>query len=348
MSNLSIEAINTQWFNPDAIRLPDYKVGRINYGNGRSYIRLLDGQLESPFRLYTSLTTAINQCSPMERGLLEWYCKLGLAEAERYTKMKAHYGTLMHLLIGEYLQTSTFDFEEIEGKVQDYLSSNNYYERECSNWADDLRYDIAAFIQFTVDYKVIPLGIEYVLLSNRGYGTLIDLVCKMTIEEKGFFGEVYKSGDKKGEPKETKQQREVTAVINFKSGRHQFWRSNGIQVECERQLWQENFPDIPVERCFNWSPKEWSITPSYNLKDWTGEIDQKEIDAILQLADLRYADKAINKKYVSITGQYYSTRALDECVKVVDAETWARNKYSVLMAEYDAGAGATIVKEAEL
>lgn len=335
MSHPTIETVNTHWFDPNAIRLPNYKVGRINYGNGRSYIRINPGgELETPFRLYTSLTTAIGSCAPMERGLLEWYCKLGLAEADRYSQMKAHYGTLMHLLFGEFLQTNTFDFEEIRGKVEEYMSEHNYFERECKNWEGDLRYDVAAFIQFCLDYKVIPLGVEYVLLSSlRNYGTLIDLVCKMTIEVKGFYGDVYASGPRKGEPKETKQEREITAVINFKSGRHQFWRGNGIQVCCEKMLWEENFPDIPVDAAFNWSPKDWITTPGYNLKDWSGEIDPVEIEAVLMLADLRYGQKAINKQYVSIGGQYYSTRGLDEVVKIIGAEEWARKKYSQLLAE---------------
>jgi hypothetical protein len=335
-NNPTIELVDTEWFDPNAIRLPNYKVGRINYGNGRSYVGITDGQLDTPFKLYTSLTTAINSCAPMERGLLEWYCKLGIVEADRYLVLTQHYGTLMHMLIGDFLKTNTFDFEEVESRVQAYLSEKNYFQPECNHWAGNLKYDVAAFIKFSKDYKIIPLGIEYVLLSKRGYGTMIDLVCKMTIEEKGFFGEVYKTDavhGKKGDPKESKRQREVTAVINFKSGRHSFYRSNGIQIECERQLWEENFPDIPVERCFNWSPKDWIISPDYNLRDWTGEITQAEIDAILQLADIRYASKAMDKKYVTIGGQYYSTRSLDECVKVTPVDQWAANKYSTLMGE---------------
>lgn len=332
MSNLSMELVQTQWFDPNAIRLPDYRVGRINYGYGRSYIRITNGELETPFRLYTSLTTAISTCSAMERPLLEWYCKLGLAEADRYSKMAAHYGTLMHLLIGEYLQTQTFDFEECETKVQEYLSEKHYYERETNDWAEKLKYDLAAFIQFSVDYKIVPLGVEYILLSSaRSYGTLIDLVCRMTVETKGFHGDVYLSGPRKGEPKETKQEREVTAIINFKSGRHAFYRSNGIQCICEKQLWEENFPDVPLDAAFNWSPKEWNTTPSYNLKDWTDEIEQAEIDSVLMLADLRYGQNAINKKYVSIGGQYYSTRGLDECVRILPAEEWARKRYTKMM-----------------
>ena len=96
-------------------------------------------------------------------------------------------------------------------------------------------------------------------------------------------------------------------------------------------LWEENFPDVPLDAAFNWSPKDWNTTPSYNLKDWTGEIDPTEIDAVLSLADLRYGQKAINKKYVSVGGQYYSTRGLDECVRIVSVEDWSRKKYSALM-----------------
>lgn len=329
--NKSLELVNTQWFDHDAIRLPNYRVGRVNYGYGRSYLRILNDELETPFRLYTSLTTVISQCSPMERPLLEWYCKLGLTEADRQSRMSQHYGTLMHLLIGDFLKTSTFDFETIGDQVREYLSNENYWQPETDDWEEKLRYDVAAFIQFANDYKIVPLGVEYVLLSNRGYGTLIDLVCKMTVEEKGFWGEVYKSGANAGQPKETKRSREVVAIINFKSGRHGFWRSNGIQVECERLLWQENFSDVPVERCYNWSPKEWDTTPSYNLKDWTGEIEQVEIDAVLMLANLRYGQKAMNKKFVSVSGQYYSTRGLEDCVQIKEVEQWCREKYSKLL-----------------
>ena len=42
--------------------------------------------------------------------------------------------------------------------------------------------------------------------------------------------------DRKGEPKETTKVIEKTAIINFKSGKHGFYRSNGIQIECERQF----------------------------------------------------------------------------------------------------------------
>src|SRR3546814_20574386 len=54
----------------------------------------------------------------------------------------------------------------------------------------------------------------------------------------------------------------------------------GIHLEAERELWEENFPDLPLDAAYNWSPKEWTSTPSYNLKDWTGDVTREEVDLI--------------------------------------------------------------------
>lgn len=326
---MNFENVNTQWFDEEALRLPPYKVGRVSYGDyGRSYVRINDdGTLEQPFRLYTSLTTAINTCAPMERGLLEWYCKLGPVEADRYLKMSQHYGTLMHKLIGEWLIENNVDFSTFQDKVDEYVGENNCWQPEVSGWARKLKFDVTSFIYFTKERDIKPIGIEYVLLSEKGFGTLIDLVCKMDISEEGFFGEVYKSGDQKGQPKQTKRRKRVTAVINFKSGRHAFYRTNGIQIECEKQLFVENFPDIEIDCAFNWSPKEWDLNPGYNLKDWTGEISQAEIDAVLSLAEIRFGTKAVNKKYVDIYGTQWRDRDLS-CIHIQGVEEYCLKNYS--------------------
>src|SRR5690606_24402023 len=112
-----------------------------------------------------------------------------------------------------------YDFEQIDEVVENYLSENNFYQPETKEWSEKLRSDICAFIQFYLDYQVVPLGIEYVLLSERGYGTLIDLVCNMTIQVDGLdYENPYKTGPRKGEPRECKVDKEIRAIINFKSG----------------------------------------------------------------------------------------------------------------------------------
>lgn len=326
---MNFEFVNTDWFDADALRLPPYKVGRVSYGDyGRSYVKILeDGSLEQPFRLYTSLTTAINKCAPMEKPLLEWYCKLGMAEAERQLKISQHYGTLMHLLIGKWLIENNIDFGTIQEQIDEYISTKNFWQPECATWARKLKFDLASFCYFTQERNIQPLGIEYVLVSEKGFGTLIDLVCKMDISETGFFGETYKSGDNKGQPKETKRRKRITAIINFKSGRHAFYRTSGIQVECERQLFEENFPDIKIDAAFNWSPKEWDLNPGYNLKDWSGEIEQAEIDAVLSLAEIRFGTKAVDKKYVDIYGTQWKDRYFS-VVHIQSVEDWCKSKFS--------------------
>lgn len=325
---MSFEEVLTEWFDENALRLPNYKVGRVNFGQGRSYIRINQyGSLESPLKLYTSLTTAINTCSPMEQPLLEWYCKHGVAEAGRLTKVAQMYGTLMHLEIGKFLIERVYDFDTTEEVVEDYTAEHSYWEVECKEWAMKLKADMAAFIQFFFDYKIIPLGIEYVLLSEKGFGTLIDLVCMLTIEVAGDWGETYKSGDRKGEVKITKKPIQKRATINFKSGRKGFYRSNGIQIECERQLWEENFPDLPIDMAMNWAPNEWTANPGYHIKDWTGDISQEEIDAVLMLAKVRYASKAENKTYLTIKGVVSTQESLFASLQRESIEEYCNRKY---------------------
>lgn len=262
----------------------------------------------------------------MEKPLLEWYCKHGYDGAQRLLKEAQLYGTLMHSEIGKYLMNNFYDFDAIKETVSTYCESQKVeYNRE---WAHKLKYDVAAFISFAQAHKIKPLGIEYVLLSNRGYGTLIDLVCRMQIEVRGFYGDTYKSGERKGEPKETKEWVEKTAIINFKSGRHGFYRSNGIQAICEAMLFEENFPDVKIDCALNWSPKEWSVAPDWNLKDWTGEVEEREIDAVLSLADIRFAEKAINKKYVGIQGLAISTRPIMDNITTTDVYDFCKQTYS--------------------
>jgi hypothetical protein len=264
----------------------------------------------------------------MERGLLEWYCKLGLKEADRYVEQAMHYGTLMHLTFGDYLVTKKFDLETIPDIIKDFCEKKNYWADEVKDWPTRLRDDMLAFAQFVFDCNVVPIGIEFVLVSNRGFGTLIDLVCEMDYTVKGFNGEKYKSGPRKGEPKETITTTRKIAIVNFKSGRHGFGRANGLQVEAERILFEENFPDIKIAMAFNWSPKEWKTTPGYNLKDWVGDISQEEITAILTLAQLRFGNRAMNKEYMKVEGTLtLEAESMDKVLRFVTAEEYAKEKY---------------------
>ncbi|MCZ4244928.1 hypothetical protein [Pedobacter punctiformis] len=326
---MTVEFVPTEWFDENAIKLPNYKVGRVNFGLGRSYIKIdKDGTLAQPFKLYTSLTTSIAQSMPTPKALEDWKFSLGKKEADRQMKVRAHFGTMMHIEIGKFIMEGIYDLDKCDEVVENYTSDNNFWDNDCAFWADELKEDLLAFVQFYNDYEIIPLGLEYVLLSDeRGFGTPIDLVCLLTVDEKGEWGEVYKSGDRKGDPKITTKRVQKRAIINFKSGRKGFYETHGIQMECEKLLWDENFPESPIDIAMNWAPADWKTTPSYKIKEWQGTTSQDEIDAILKLAQIRYQDKAEKRQYMSMSGVISTSESVAGAVQFEDVEDFCNRKF---------------------
>lgn len=332
---MKVELVPTEWFNEDALRLPNYKVGRVSYGDaGRSYVKILpDSIIEEPFRLYTSLTTAISQCSPMSQGLLMWYCQHGYEGAKNNARVAAAYGTMMHVAIGEYIKYKHVNFDTLDEWVMDYRKENNIHFPECVEWAYKLKRDMASYIAFHHEYKVRPIAYEHVLLSESGFGTPIDLVCYMTIKVDGLdYDNPYKTGPRKGQPREVKVEKEILASINFKSGRNGFYDEHGLQALAELRLLKENYPDLNIEGAYNWSPKDWTGDyPTYNLKNWIGEFSDEEIDNIMSLATIRFADKAMKKRYLNIFGTSIEGRGLSENIEVEDIKEYCYRNFSALL-----------------
>lgn len=324
-----VEFVPTEWFDENAIKLPNYKVGRVNFGQGRSYIKIdQDGGLAQPFRLYTSLTTSIAQSMPTPKALEDWKFSLGKKEADRQMKVRAHFGTMMHLEIGKFIMEGVYDLDKCDEVVENYTSDHNFWDNDCTLWAHELKEDMLSFVQFYNDYEIVPLGLEYVLLSDsRGFGTPIDLVCYMTVDEKGEWGEVYKSGERKGEPKITSKRVKKRAIINFKSGRKGFYETHGIQMECEKLLWDENFPESPIDIAMNWAPADWKTTPSYKVKEWQGTTSQAEINAILVLAQIRYQAKAEKRQYMSMSGVISTADSVAGALQFEDVEDFCNRKF---------------------
>lgn len=301
---LKIESVSTDWYDKDAIRLPSYKVGRVTFGAGRSYFKINeDGTLAMPFRLYTSLTTTISQSLPDSPHLLDWKLSLGKLESERYAKMKAHYGTMMHEQIGIFIQSGgSWDLGSAGEVVAQYVNFHSLNFPEIMTWERDLQKDLMSFGLFYHERRVKPLGLEYVLLSNTGYGTPIDLICDMDTDK----------GRKR-------------CVINFKSGRKGFYESHEIQMEFERQLWNENFPDMHAEIACNWAPADWRSKPTYKLKEWSGVI-ANELPHIIALAEIRYARQAESRKYKVFSGDASGGGNIEE----LTVKEFIMKKYDIL------------------
>jgi hypothetical protein len=147
---------------------------------------------------------------------------------------------------------------------------------ERSVWIEDLTSDILAFAQFCVDYKVKPIAIEIMLAHPDGYAGTIDLVCYLTIREKINPEKTWIASNT--------LYREILAGVDMKSGRKGFYDEHAIQLESYRHLIKNEWPDLEVEKIFNWSPKEWKTEPGYNLKDQSSSVDARKFELLVDLA----------------------------------------------------------------
>ena len=295
---MTVEQIQAEFFNEDALQEQPEPVYRLD-SSGHRYYYTFD-EFGEP-RFFVSVTTLIKQTLPTSPSLVKWIAEMGYEESQRFAQERAHYGTFMHAQLAELIITRSYNLNLIRERLRMFIESEQL-PGDFMGYADDFKKDILAFAQFMKDTDLKPLAIEIVLTNPEdGYAGAIDLVAELTIEEKGFFGEVYKTGANAGKPKETKQQRRIRAIIDFKSGRKGFFPEYEIQLHAYKKMWNMNFEAHPVEKVFNWSPKDWrGKTPTYNFKDQTDSKNAKKLPYLVELA--RIEDEKRDNIVVSCSG----------------------------------------------
>lgn len=286
--------MRAMFFDSDAIVETPERIYRLD-SSGHRYYYKFDEHGNPEF--FVSVTTLIKQTTPTSPHLIKWIADMGYDESRAYAQERADYGTFMHKEIAELLLTREYDTDKLRSNLLDYIEANRL-PSDFVNHEDELKKDVLAFAQFMIEHKVRPLAVEVVLSHPRdGYAGAVDMVCLMEIEEMGEWGEVYKTGKNAGKPKRTKARHEVLAMVDFKSGRKNFYEDNEIQLAAYKELWNENFPDRPVDRIYNWSPKDWrGATPTYNLKDQTNSKSQFKLPYLVEIARIEddKRDKTVN------------------------------------------------------
>lgn len=255
---LTTEEMSAVYFDADALKEPAYRLYQLNGEGHRYYYRFEDGQ---PV-FYPSVTTLLKQTMPTSPFLIKWMVENGDAATEK-RDMAAAYGTLMHAEIEKLLIGRSYDLDKVPEVVQAYMERENVPDKYFFDWAPKLRKDLLAFAAFVQEWKVKPLAVEISLVEpDFRFAGCIDLPCILT--------------DKKGN--------EFRAIVDFKSGRKGFWEEHELQLGLYRMMWNNAYPALSVERIFNWSPKDWRTSPTYNFKEQTASKNLEKIPALLDLA----------------------------------------------------------------
>ena len=260
---MTVEEIRSLYFNADALKEPEYRVFQLNSDGYRYYYRFNEaGEPE----FFPSVTTLLKQVMPTPPALLDWMIANGKEGSTEKRDLAAAYGTFMHIQFESLIINRRYDFDIVPAVLWGYMERENIPERVFTEWLPKIRKDVLAFAQFVRDYNVKPLAVEIGLVHpDYHFAGCIDLPCVMTDPKTG---------------------RQFTAIVDFKSGRKAFYEEHELQLHLYREMWNVNYPETPVERVFNFSPKDWRTKPTYNLKDQTDSANAVKLPYLLALATI--------------------------------------------------------------
>lgn len=298
---------------------PPRKLYRIDRAGERMYYYLDAGK---PV-MYPSVTTVIRGNMPTSPHLIKWIGDMGTEAAEEYRDERAAFGTFMHKTFEEYLVAKFYDLDTMEDSLLNYLRMEGLPETLAAKWLHEQQKALLGFAQWVSDFNVDPLAIEVSLASDAmEVAGMVDLVCRLTIEEKGYFGEVYKTGANAGQPKESKREATVLAIVDFKSGKN-FYDDHAIQLEIYRRMWNENLPETPIDRIFNWSPSDWRTAPRYKFKEQTSNPQVYRVPHIIEMS--KEANKRRERVATVISGKL--TNNPSECVEFIEYANLIQRKH---------------------
>jgi len=276
-----IEKINPLYFNLDKLKRQPEPLYRLDSKNHRYYYRFSG---DEPV-FYTSVTTLIKNTLPTSPFLISWLISKQGTGAEEALE-RAFYGTFLHAECSNLLINGKYNLEKLPERLESFSRREDMPIKK--GWVDDLKKDMLAFAQFVIDKEVTPLAIEICLYHpDDGYAGALDLVCELTFNRK-----------------------RITAIIDLKSGRKGFYESHEIQLGAYRDMWQIHFPDTPIDKLFNLSPKAWKKSPTYELKDQTGSPNIPKLPYLVELSKIE-ADKR-EDTFTIVSGEIDLAKGLKE------------------------------------
>ena len=237
ISNDFYTMLKAEFFDSEYIIEPEYYNCRIDKGGQRFYVRYFpDGSyIKAP-----SFSEVMNKVLGVNYYLAQWLSSLSKEQAEFESINSANYGTYLHILFGEIIRKRSVVLHEewFQNDIEEFCTRMGYDYSELSRWYKQKKRkvcdDVIGFICWLKEYDVKPIAMEYPLMHPAGlWAGTCDLICKLTIKDK-----------------------EIIAMVDFKSSLKVFFESHEIQLYAYSKLWNLEFPDLQIERVFNYGCNE--------------------------------------------------------------------------------------------
>jgi len=260
-----IEKVEAPW--SLEIEMPDTIFYRSKiHGKERYYFTVNEKMDRAEF--FVGTTSWIKEVYPPSPFLIKWYKTKSEEEIDQILEDTSSYGTFFHEQVNKFVRYGEYDMDNAISDVQVFCEAAglpvHYW------WADKVCNDMLSLNQLFIEKEIKPIASEIVLHSREPFlrGGSCDFVCEMTFNRK-----------------------RVVAIIDFKTGQISNDPPNtnhhAAQLYDYRKMWNELYPDIPVEMVFNWSPTDWRKNPT------SGKLVNQTSDEVEAMYHRRLEDAAM-------------------------------------------------------
>ncbi len=216
-------------------------------------------------RPYLGVTSFCHSVLPMGPGYYKWLQNTG-REAEREKNIKAEFGTAFHIeamkpFLNDPVHKGGYNFDWLDEMDGKFTNFHLLVSPEYRHMADKFRYSfkkgLLSWFNFIREKVTNVLAIEITLRSPElGLAGTLDFV-----HEAKFMN---------------KNRRCITDIKSFfwdqledSNAKKSYFKHHELQLELCKHLWNENFPNWEATHIFNWSPKSWVKSPTYNWENQT-------------------------------------------------------------------------------
>lgn len=301
-NDITAEQIKAVFFDQNALREPSYKLCQLNARGQRFYYIANDEGVE----LYPSVTTILKKVMPENTFLTAWRLDLGKEASDAYTMDRARFGSFVHGQLQSLLITRSYNLDTLQESLAKYAEREHLPISFVEEHLEEAKCDMLSFAKWMKEYDVRPLAVEIALYHPiLKYAGMLDCICSMR---------KYPIGDKHGDER-------VVAIVDFKTTTKDFRDEHAIQLGLYRDMWNIEFPDVPITEIANVSPKAWWNTAkkavSYNFEWQTENEVLRQIPYLLELYKLLPSE---TKKVAICSGTINLDEDIERNVSVLTIE----------------------------